>query len=154
MLSTQMDDRFFYGATQAFVVASLDMCLARIWHCCSVHCSECAPWSNLPRHVPCGRTDELWSIRKLVVYIKPWCNGVVSVIYFILDHLDRSKCWLRSLMCLISDRSIWYGVQASIGGDCVKVMLRAMWPSVNNIRRSFLPVSGHAARFSRNFLCV
>lgn len=30
--------------------------------------------------------------------------------------------------------SIWYGVQASIGGSCVLVMLRAMWPSVNNIR--------------------
>ena len=31
--------------------------------------------------------------------------------------------------------SIWYGVQASIGGTCVLVMLRAMWPSVNNIRK-------------------
>lgn len=31
--------------------------------------------------------------------------------------------------------SIWYGVQASIGGSCMKVMLRAMWPSVENIRR-------------------
>lgn len=30
--------------------------------------------------------------------------------------------------------SIWYGVQSSIGGTCVLVMLRAMWPSVNNIR--------------------
>ncbi|KAJ8081670.1 uracil permease [Marasmius tenuissimus] len=28
---------------------------------------------------------------------------------------------------------IWYGVQASIGGDCMLVMLRAMWPSVNDI---------------------
>ncbi|KAL0574403.1 uracil permease [Marasmius crinis-equi] len=28
---------------------------------------------------------------------------------------------------------IWYGVQASIGGDCMLVMLRSMWPSVNNI---------------------
>ena len=32
--------------------------------------------------------------------------------------------------------SIWYGVQASIGGTCVLVMLRAMWPSVNTIRES------------------
>lgn len=32
--------------------------------------------------------------------------------------------------------SIWYGVQASIGGSCMLVMLRAMWPSVNNIRMS------------------
>ncbi|KAF8759746.1 Permease for cytosine/purines, uracil, thiamine, allantoin [Rhizoctonia solani] len=29
---------------------------------------------------------------------------------------------------------IWYGVQASIGGSCVLVMLRSMWPSVQNIR--------------------
>lgn len=29
---------------------------------------------------------------------------------------------------------IWYGVQASIGGSCVLVCLRSMWPSVNNIR--------------------
>lgn len=33
---------------------------------------------------------------------------------------------------------IWYGVQASIGGDCVKVMLRAIWPSINNIREFVL----------------
>jgi len=35
---------------------------------------------------------------------------------------------------LILNLSIWYGVQASIGGDCMKVMLRAIWPSVNDIR--------------------
>ena len=35
--------------------------------------------------------------------------------------------------------SIWYGVQASIGGSCVKVMLRAIWPSINNIRQSLRP---------------
>ncbi|KAE9405020.1 hypothetical protein BT96DRAFT_988856 [Gymnopus androsaceus JB14] len=28
---------------------------------------------------------------------------------------------------------IWYGVQAAIGGQCMFVMLRAMWPSINNI---------------------
>ncbi|KIK52903.1 hypothetical protein GYMLUDRAFT_77689 [Collybiopsis luxurians FD-317 M1] len=28
---------------------------------------------------------------------------------------------------------VWYGVQASIGGTCMFVMLRAMWPSINNI---------------------
>lgn len=31
--------------------------------------------------------------------------------------------------------SIWYGVQASIGGSCVLVMLRSIWPSVQNIRK-------------------
>ena len=36
-----------------------------------------------------------------------------------------------SLMYSVS--SVWYGVQASIGGTCVKVMLRAIWPSINDI---------------------
>lgn len=34
-----------------------------------------------------------------------------------------------------ASESIWYGVQASIGGSCLLVMLRAMWPSVNSIRK-------------------
>ncbi|KAF9051532.1 permease for cytosine/purines, uracil, thiamine, allantoin-domain-containing protein [Panaeolus papilionaceus] len=45
---------------------------------------------------------------------------------------------------------IWYGVQASIGGDCVKVMLRAMWPSVNNIPNSMPESSGTN---TRDFMC-
>lgn len=31
--------------------------------------------------------------------------------------------------------SIWYGVQSAIGGQCMFVMLRAMWPTINNIRK-------------------
>ncbi|KAM6503540.1 Permease for cytosine/purines, uracil, thiamine, allantoin domain containing protein [Amanita muscaria] len=45
---------------------------------------------------------------------------------------------------------IWYGVQASIGGDCVKVMLRAIWPSVNNIP-NHLPASSGTT--TRDFMC-
>ncbi|KAF8330103.1 permease for cytosine/purines, uracil, thiamine, allantoin-domain-containing protein [Amanita rubescens] len=45
---------------------------------------------------------------------------------------------------------IWYGVQASIGGDCVRVMLRSMWPSVNNIP-NHLPVSSGTT--TRDFMC-
>ncbi|KAF9528685.1 permease for cytosine/purines, uracil, thiamine, allantoin-domain-containing protein [Crepidotus variabilis] len=45
---------------------------------------------------------------------------------------------------------IWYGVQASIGGDCVKVMLRAMWPSVNNIPNHLPESSGTT---TRDFMC-
>ncbi|KAF8637764.1 hypothetical protein AX17_002589 [Amanita inopinata Kibby_2008] len=45
---------------------------------------------------------------------------------------------------------IWYGVQASIGGDCVKVMLRAMWPSVNDIPNHLPPSSGTT---TRDFMC-
>ncbi|KDQ58522.1 hypothetical protein JAAARDRAFT_155037 [Jaapia argillacea MUCL 33604] len=45
---------------------------------------------------------------------------------------------------------IWYGVQASIGGSCVLVMLRAMWPSVNNIPNSMPASSGTT---TRDFMC-
>ncbi|KAJ6487960.1 permease for cytosine/purines, uracil, thiamine, allantoin-domain-containing protein [Mycena sanguinolenta] len=45
---------------------------------------------------------------------------------------------------------IWYGVQASIGGSCMLVMLRAMWPSVNNIP-NHLPASSGTT--TRDFMC-
>ncbi|KAJ3564149.1 hypothetical protein NP233_g8481 [Leucocoprinus birnbaumii] len=45
---------------------------------------------------------------------------------------------------------IWYGVQASIGGDCMKVMLRAIWPSVNNIPNHLPESSGTT---TRDFMC-
>ncbi|KAI0729848.1 permease for cytosine/purines, uracil, thiamine, allantoin-domain-containing protein [Fomitopsis betulina] len=45
---------------------------------------------------------------------------------------------------------VWYGVQASIGGTCVLVMLRAMWPSVENIPNSMPASSGTN---TRDFMC-
>ncbi|KAJ7269879.1 permease for cytosine/purines, uracil, thiamine, allantoin-domain-containing protein [Mycena rebaudengoi] len=45
---------------------------------------------------------------------------------------------------------IWYGVQASIGGSCVLVMLRAMWPSVNSIP-NHLPASSGTT--TKDFMC-
>lgn len=45
---------------------------------------------------------------------------------------------------------IWYGVQASIGGSCMLVMLRAMWPSVNNIP-NHLPASSGTT--TKDFMC-
>ncbi|KAJ7599114.1 permease for cytosine/purines, uracil, thiamine, allantoin-domain-containing protein [Mycena floridula] len=45
---------------------------------------------------------------------------------------------------------IWYGVQASIGGNCMLVMLRAMWPSVNNIP-NHLPASSGTT--TKDFMC-
>jgi len=58
-----------------------------------------------------------------------------------------------SLWCVFNRAAmacIWYGVQASIGGSCVKVMLRAIWPSINNIPNG-LPDS--AGITTRDFLC-
>ncbi|KAF8330117.1 permease for cytosine/purines, uracil, thiamine, allantoin-domain-containing protein [Amanita rubescens] len=45
---------------------------------------------------------------------------------------------------------IWYGVQISVGGDCVKVMLRSIWPSINNIP-NHLPASSGTT--TRDFMC-
>ncbi|KAH7925098.1 hypothetical protein BV22DRAFT_461509 [Leucogyrophana mollusca] len=58
-----------------------------------------------------------------------------------------------SLWCVFNRAAmacIWYGVQASIGGTCVLVMLRAMWPSVNNIPNSMPASSGTT---TRDFMC-
>ncbi|KAF8299891.1 NCS1 nucleoside transporter family [Clavulina sp. PMI_390] len=41
---------------------------------------------------------------------------------------------------------IWYGVQASIGGTCMIVMLRAIWPSVENIPNGLPDSAGITTR--------
>ncbi|KAF7325731.1 hypothetical protein MKEN_00423500 [Mycena kentingensis (nom. inval.)] len=45
---------------------------------------------------------------------------------------------------------IWYGVQTAIGGSCMLVMLRAIWPSVNNIPNHLPESSGIT---TRDFMC-
>ncbi|KAL4079373.1 permease for cytosine/purines, uracil, thiamine, allantoin-domain-containing protein [Scleroderma citrinum] len=58
-----------------------------------------------------------------------------------------------SLWCVFNRGAmacIWYGVQSSIGGTCVLVMLRAIWPSVNNIPNSMPASSGTT---TRDFMC-
>ncbi|KAA1472103.1 NCS1 nucleoside transporter family, partial [Dentipellis sp. KUC8613] len=58
-----------------------------------------------------------------------------------------------SLWCVFNRGAmacIWYGVQASIGGTCVKVMLRSMWPSIEHLHNS-LPAS--AGINTRDFVC-
>ncbi|KAF8843912.1 NCS1 nucleoside transporter family [Paxillus ammoniavirescens] len=58
-----------------------------------------------------------------------------------------------SLWCVFNRGAmacVWYGVQSSIGGTCVLVMLRAMWPGVNNIPNS-LPASSGIN--TRDFMC-
>ncbi|PIL23546.1 transporter [Ganoderma sinense ZZ0214-1] len=58
-----------------------------------------------------------------------------------------------SLWCVFNRGAmacIWYGVQASIGGSCVLVMLRAMWPSVNDIP-NHLPASSGTT--TKDFMC-
>ncbi|KAG1876891.1 permease for cytosine/purines, uracil, thiamine, allantoin-domain-containing protein [Suillus tomentosus] len=58
-----------------------------------------------------------------------------------------------SLWCVFNRATmacIWYGVQSSIGGSCVLVMLRTIWPSVNNIPNS-MPLS--SGTNTRDFMC-
>ncbi|KAG2744169.1 hypothetical protein P692DRAFT_20838124 [Suillus brevipes Sb2] len=58
-----------------------------------------------------------------------------------------------SLWCVFNRAAmacIWYGVQASIGGSCVLVMLRAMWPSINDLSNSMPASSGTN---TRDYLC-
>ena len=40
---------------------------------------------------------------------------------------------------------IWYGVQSWIGGECVTLMIRAIWPSYDNIPNG-IPNSGTTTR--------
>ncbi|KAG1827948.1 permease for cytosine/purines, uracil, thiamine, allantoin-domain-containing protein, partial [Suillus variegatus] len=55
-----------------------------------------------------------------------------------------------SLYSQINVGTIWYGVQSSIGSSCVLVMLRAIWPSVNDIPNS-MPLS--SGTNTRDFMC-
>ncbi|ORY84681.1 NCS1 nucleoside transporter family [Leucosporidium creatinivorum] len=44
--------------------------------------------------------------------------------------------------------AIWYGVQSSIGGDCVYVLLRSIWPSVSSLDKDLSGIdSGHFLGF-------
>ncbi|TCD70712.1 hypothetical protein EIP91_002088 [Steccherinum ochraceum] len=61
-----------------------------------------------------------------------------------------------SLWCVFNRGAmacIWYGVQASIGGDCVRALLRAMWPSVNDISLSENTLPASSGTTTRDFMC-
>lgn len=57
----------------------------------------------------------------------------------LIEQLWHGKWYFCPMYCgAFKDgmHSIWYGVQTSIDGEYVLVMLRAMWPSVQNISQS------------------
>ena len=67
------------------------------------------------------------------VYGSLWCTFNRGAMAWCVAF--RHSCQIPSFILILHVCcSVWYGVQASIGGDCVKVLLRAMWPSVNDIR--------------------
>ncbi|KAG9015029.1 hypothetical protein FRB94_007101 [Tulasnella sp. JGI-2019a] len=58
-----------------------------------------------------------------------------------------------SLWCVFNRAAmacIWWGVQAWIGGTCMEVMLRAIWPGTQNIKNSMSASSGTN---TRDFMC-
>lgn len=65
------------------------------------------------------------------IYGSLWCTFNRGAMAWCVSFL----VWATRYLHILFHNSVWYGVQASIGGDCVKVMLRAMWPSVNDIRK-------------------
>ncbi len=123
-----MDDCLLYGPTWAVVVAGMDLCLDRVRLRRPFHRHERAPGRCIPRHLPRRRANKLWRVMGACGALSiverwhgAWRSGILARIpsFILILHV---RC------------SVWYGVQASIGGDCVKVLLRAMWPSVNDIR--------------------
>jgi hypothetical protein len=127
-----MDDRFLHGSARPLLVASLDLRLARVRHRLSLSRAQRAARSDSPHHVPRRLSHELRPLGIAVVYLQSRRDGMVRELFDPLAILKQPM------------RSIWYGVQASIGGNCVLVMLRAMWPSVNNIRESSLELTQDA----------
>ncbi|EGN92879.1 hypothetical protein SERLA73DRAFT_190478 [Serpula lacrymans var. lacrymans S7.3] len=77
-----------------------------------------------------------------------------AVFHLTFPVVNRTSFGIFGSMWCVFNRGvmacIWYGVQSSIGGTCVLVMLRAMWPSVNNIPNS-MPIS--SGTNTRDFMC-
>ena len=123
-----MDDCLLYGPTWALMVAGMDLRLDWVRLRRPFHRHERAPRRCIPHHLPRRRAHKLWRVWEPVVHFQSWSDGMVrGVPAFLPDSVIYP--YFACVRC-----SVWYGVQASIGGDCVKVLLRAMWPSVNDIR--------------------
>ena len=120
----QLDDRVVHDPTGFVVVASLDLRMGGV--CCRDTFSglERATRRSVPYHISSRCSHEFRSFWKFMVCLQSGRNGLVGTSDSSIPRVARLK----------RNCSIWYGVQASIGGTCVLVMLRAMWPSVNTIR--------------------
>ncbi|KAI0022312.1 permease for cytosine/purines, uracil, thiamine, allantoin-domain-containing protein [Xylariomycetidae sp. FL0641] len=77
------------------------------------------------------------------------CTGRIGATYHIgFPVVNRSSFGIWGSLWPVFNRAamaaIWYGVQAYIGGQCVYLMIRSIWPSWdrNKIPNSFAPDSG------------
>ncbi|KAG1840895.1 permease for cytosine/purines, uracil, thiamine, allantoin-domain-containing protein [Suillus tomentosus] len=80
-------------------------------------------------------------------------GAVFHVTFPVVDRASFGifgSSWCVFNRATMSFTPIWYGVQSSIGGSCVLVMLRAIWPSINNIPNS-MPLS--SGTNTRDFMC-
>ena len=108
----------------------MGLCVDRLLSGLSLYRTERATWCDTTCDVPRGCPHVLWHLGKPMVCVQSSGYGMVGLFF------GRVTCKLMD-----PDLSIWYGVQASIGGSCVKVMLRAIWPSINDIRQYLRPWS-------------
>ncbi|KAG0706917.1 permease for cytosine/purines, uracil, thiamine, allantoin-domain-containing protein [Suillus ampliporus] len=85
----------------------------------------------------------------LVLNARP--GAIFHVMFPIVNRTSFGT--LGSLWCVFNRAAmacIWYGVQASIGGSCVLVMLRAMWPNIIDLPNSMPASSGTN---TRDYMC-
>ncbi|KAG2124441.1 permease for cytosine/purines, uracil, thiamine, allantoin-domain-containing protein [Suillus clintonianus] len=75
-----------------------------------------------------------------------------AIFHVTFPIVNRTSFGMFGSLCnaRAKQHSIWYGVQASIGGSCVLVMLRAMWPSIDDLPNSMPASSGTN---TRDYLC-
>lgn len=94
----------------------------------TLHRTKCTTRRDIACDLPRSCPHVLWHLGKFVVCVQSSSHGMVGIFFGRVTRRLTDSVF-----------SIWYGVQASIGGTCVKVMLRAIWPSINNIRQSSRP---------------
>lgn len=74
-----MDDRVLYDHHRTVMVASLDLCLAGVWHCSPIYSSERKTRRNISCHISSRCSYEFRSVGLPVVYLQSRCHGLVSV---------------------------------------------------------------------------
>ena len=91
-----MDDRVLDGPARALLVASVDLCLARLLVRRAVHCVERTAGRGVPCDVPGGGTDELRSLREPLACVQPRCHGLVRFLTWfpVLSRLDDRPQYL------------------------------------------------------------
>ncbi|KAG8969413.1 hypothetical protein FRC03_003104 [Tulasnella sp. 419] len=77
-----------------------------------------------------------------------------AVFHITFPAVARTSFGLFGSLWVVFNRAamacIWYGVQSWIGGSCVLVMLRAIWPSIQRIPNGLPESSGTN---TRDFMC-